>query len=182
MQIDRNILPPLILLTDFGGDYHSYIDAVYDCFHRDFITHKAQFGSHLLRLKFNPLFQDRAYTFYHMTHSGEDENERTPDLRRCERMPWARFSIEQTEVLGLKFWEQERHGKHRVCIWLEVDANDNYFVILDVRDKYVLLWTAFWTDDAYYCRKKEREYQMWKQSITDTLSPDGLIADIQSRT
>lgn len=45
-------------------------------------------------MKVHPEFQDRAYTFYHMTHKGSVENERIPDFRRCERMPWARPTVE----------------------------------------------------------------------------------------
>lgn len=50
-------------------------------------------------MKVHPEFQDRAYTFYHMTHKGNVENERVPDLRRCERMPWAKPTV---EILPLK--------------------------------------------------------------------------------
>ena len=85
-MISLNNLPLIIELNDFGGNYASYIDAVYEIFHNDFIKHKAHFGSHELKMKFNPIFQDRAYTFYHMTHEGEVESERLPDLRRCERI------------------------------------------------------------------------------------------------
>lgn len=55
-------------------------------------------------VKCNPLYQNRAYTFYHITHEGEVENERIPDLRRCECMPWARPVIEHAESWNLKFW------------------------------------------------------------------------------
>ena len=56
-------LPRKIFLEDFGGNYQSYIDAVYEVFKADFILHKTTFGSHQLRLKFNPIFQDRALHF-----------------------------------------------------------------------------------------------------------------------
>ena len=36
-------------------------------------------------------------------------------------MPWARPTVERTEALGLRFWEQsERRNGRRICIWLEV--------------------------------------------------------------
>ena len=68
------------------------------------MLHKAQFGSHRLHLRYHPAFQERPYAFYHMTHKGNIEDERLPDLRRCERMPWARPTVERTEALGLRFW------------------------------------------------------------------------------
>jgi len=87
------VLPELILLETFGGNYSRFIDAVYKVFENDFINHKTIFRGEELRMKWHPVFQDRAYTFYHMTHKGEDEHNREPDLRRCERIPWARQVI-----------------------------------------------------------------------------------------
>lgn len=88
-------------MEEYGGNYQAYIDAIYDVFFRDFIQHKATFGSNKLNLMFKPLQQNRAYAFYHMTHVGEDEDNRLPDFRRCERMPWAGPTIEQAEEMGL---------------------------------------------------------------------------------
>ena len=93
--MDNNIeLPDLILLNDFRGDYHSYIEAVYKIFKLDFVINKTIFRGEELRLKWHPVFQDKAYTFYHITHEGENEENRLPDLRRCERLPWAKPIIE----------------------------------------------------------------------------------------
>jgi len=181
MSVALHILPQIICLEDFGGDYNAYIDAIYRVFRSDFILHKTHFGSNELRLKFKPLFQEKAYTFYHMTHEGNVEDERIPDLRRCERMPWARPTIERTEGLGLRFWEQERKGRHRICIWLDVDTGENYFVILEVRKTYVLLWTAFYGTYTNTVEKKEEEYNQWLASVGRTFAPDELVADIMAR-
>lgn len=149
----------------------------------DFIKHKAVFGSHQLAMKFNPLFQERAYTFYHMTHEGEDEQERTPDLRRCECIPWARPCIENVENWNLKFWRQSRRGsKNRVCIWLESseEVDDDYFIILEVRETYVLLWTAYVATYSNESRKKKKEYEEWKKREGKGINtPDELIEKIQ---
>ena len=183
MAVSREKLPKLIYLEDYKGNYQLFIDAVYAVFEHDFIMHKATFGSHQLKMKYHPAFQERAYTFYHMTHEGSIETERTPDLRRCERMPWARPTIENAEAYGIRFWEQERNGKHRVCIWLDTDDGDNYFVILDVRKTFVLLWTAFYAEQSHQLRKKEKEYLAWKDSIgkDKVMTPDELVKDIMDR-
>lgn len=177
------VLPEKICLNEYGGDYKRYIDVVYAIFERDFIKHKAVFGSHQLAMKFNPLFQERAYTFYHMTHEGEDEQERMPDLRRCECIPWARPCIENAENWNLKFWRQSRRGsKNRVCIWLESseEIDDDYFIILEVRETYVLLWTAYVATYSNEARKKKKEYEEWKKCEgKDINTPDELIEKIQ---
>lgn len=183
MAVAVEKLPKRIYLEEYKGNYQAFIDAVFAVFERDFILHKATFGTHKLRMKFHPKFQERPYTFYHMTHSGDVEEERIPDLRRCECIPWARPVVEKAEDFGLKFWEQERNGKHRICIWLETDEDDNYFVVLDVRKTYVLLWTAFCGGETHSVRKKEKEYLEWKElSCKDKeYTPDELVKDIMDR-
>jgi hypothetical protein len=185
LDMGNNIKLPLkIYLEDYAGNYGKYIDAVYAIFEKDFIKSKAKFGSHPLGMKFNPLFQERAYTFYHMTHEGEDEGNRIPDIRRCECLPWARPAVENAQKWGLKFWRQSRsHSKNRVCIWLESseDVEDDYFIILEVRETYVLLWTAFMAIYSNTTRKKQEEYEKWKNSEGKNINtPDELIELIQS--
>lgn len=179
--MEDRILPRKICLEEYGGDYHRYIDAVYALFEADFIRHKTTFGSHRLNLKFNPLFQGRAYTFYHMTHKGEIETEREPDFRRCECMSWARPTIENVEEWQLKFWRQSRkNSNNRVCICLENENDVDYFVILEVRSTYVLLWTAFVAERSHETTKKMREYKEWKSTEgKDINTPDEMIDFIQ---
>lgn len=158
-------LPELILLEDFNGDYTSFIDAVYEVFENDFIKHKTKFRGETLRMKWHPIFQERAYTFYHMTHKGQDEQDREPDLRRCERMPWARPVIEKCDSWELKIWPQKRKGANRLCIWLELEDEPDYFVIIDVRKDYKLLWTAFVAEYEHEKRKKQKEYEAWLKTL-----------------
>lgn len=180
MSVRLETLPPMIEFNDYG-DWDRYIEVLYDVYKKDFVLHKCKFGANELRLKVHPKFQDRAYTFYHITHSGDVENERTPDLRRCERLPWARPTIENTENYNLKFWEQTRGRNHRVCIWLDVDNGDNYFCILDIRKEYVLMWTAFYAEHSHQVRKKQAEYEKWLEIQDREWTPDSLVADIQNR-
>ncbi len=181
-MVSLNNLPQIIELNEFGGNYTSYIDAVYEIFHQDFIENKAHFGSHELNMKFNPMFQERAYTFYHMTHEGKDEAERLPDLRRCERIGWAKPCVENVEAWNLKFWRQSRrYSENRVCILLDVSDDYDYFVVLEVRETYVLLWTAFISTHSHQTRNKLKEYDAWKNGEGAGINtPDELIAVIQA--
>ncbi|CAL1519896.1 hypothetical protein [Chitinophaga sp. MM2321] len=158
-------LPELLLLNNYGGDYAQYIEAVYEIFKRDFVTNKTKFRGEVLKLKWHPIYQDKAYTFYHITHTGEDEQNRLPDLRRCERMPWTNPTIEKCDTWSLKIWPQQRQGKggikDRLCIWLELQNEPDYIVILEVRDNYKLLWTAFAPQYPHEKRKKQKEYEVW---------------------
>lgn len=179
MSIFKQNLPELIFLNDYGGNFQSYMDAVYAIFERDLLKNRPKFGSYNLSVKHNPLFQQRSYTFYHLTHKGETENERTPDLRRCERIGWLKPTIENVEKWKLKFWEQSRSGKSRVCIQLSVEDDVDYFVILDVRVECVIIWTAFVAEYEHEKRKKEKEYQNWvRENNGKSYSPDILISNI----
>ena len=162
-------LPEMILLEHFSGDFKRFIDAVYMVFQHDFVNHKTRFRGEELRLKWHPVYQDKSYTFYHMTHKGEDEQNREPDLRRCERIPWARPVIEYCDQWNLKIWPQKRKGSNRLCIWLEFEDEPDYFIVLDVRENYKLLWTAFVAEYDHEKRKKQKEYEGW---LKTQKSPD----------
>lgn len=155
------VLPELLLLEDYGGNFERFIQAVYAVFQRDFVKYKTKFRGEELQLKWHPIYQDKAYTFYHMTHKGEDEQNREPDLRRCERMPWAKPVIENCDAWNLKIWPQIRKGSNRLCIWLDLEEEPDYVIILDVRKDYKLLWTAFVLEYEHEKRKKQKEYEEW---------------------
>ena len=181
MNIHRQNLPELIYLNDYNGNFQSYIDAVYKIFERDLIKNCPNFGSYKLSLKKQPFFQQRAYTFYHLTHKGENEIERIPDLRRCERIGWVKPTIENTENWNLKFWEQSRKGKTRICIQLSVEDDVDYFVVLDVRVNCVIIWTAFIAEYEHEKKKKEKEYQNWiRVNGGKKFTPDTIIYKIIS--
>jgi hypothetical protein len=157
-------LPALILLSFYEGDYTKYIAVVYEVFKRDFVLSKPNFRGQQLRLKFHPEYEGKAYTFYHMTHEGEDEQNRTPDLRRCERMPWAKPVIENCDKWQLKVWPQKRGSHNRLCIWLERELEPDYFIILDVRKNYLLPWTAFVAEYEHEKKKKRKEYEEYMKT------------------
>lgn len=153
-------LPDLIL---FNGDWHPYFLVVYKAFCEDFIDYKPSFRGKKLALKRHPLIDGKEYTFYHFSHSGVDENERTPDFRRCERIKYPRKIIENCDNWKLKIWNQDRNGKKRLCIWLELEDNMDYIVILDIRKNYILPWTAFVLEHQHQKNKKLKEYNEYKK-------------------
>ena len=67
MIVPVDELPNKIYLEDYGGNYSQYIDKVYQVFKHDFIDNKPHVEDLVFKLKFNPMYQDNAYTFYHMT-------------------------------------------------------------------------------------------------------------------
>jgi len=163
MQKSELELPELLLLTDYKGVFEDYIEAVYSVFKADFIDAKPSFRGQKLKLKKHPYVDGKEYTFYHLTHKGKIEHKRLPDLRRCERIGWAKPTIEQCDSWNLKVWPQKRTNKKgpadRICIWLELEDDLDYVIILDVRENYILPWTAFVLEYNHEKRKKQKEYE-----------------------
>lgn len=156
-------LPPKLLLEDFNGVFEEFFATVYSVFKRDFVDAKPFFRGKKLNLKKHPYIDGKEYTFYHLTHKGEIEDKRLPDLRRCERIGWAKPAIEQCDCWNLKVWQQKRTNKKRtadrICIWLELENDMDYIIILDIRENYVLPWTAFVLEYSHEKRKKQKEYE-----------------------
>lgn len=161
MSEQEILLPSLMCLEDHGGNWNQFINAIYETFRNDFVISKPVFRGKRLGLKRYPIFQDKEYTFYHMTHTGDVEHDRTPDLRRCERICWAKPVIEKGDKWSLKIWPQIRKGKNRICIWIEFDEEPDYIVILDDRKDFILPWTAFTLNHSHEKRKKNKEYEAY---------------------
>lgn len=152
----RDWLPPLILLSDFGGDWALYEEALYGIFRKDFLETKIYFRGQPLGLKRHPLSGGKEATFWHLTSEGSIEAERIPDLRRCERISWPRPIIEHADDPAVKVWENERNRERRACLWVE---EEDYLVVLALRKGYVLPWTAYMVREEHRKRKLRREHE-----------------------
>lgn len=156
-------LPELIRLEDYGGSWQDYVEAVYDCFCKDFVLSKPTFAGKRFALKRHPELQGKEATFWHVTSEGEEELHRVPDLRRCERIRWLRPMIEATADCEVKSWRNRRKaGEERVVIALQ---DFSFVVILADRGEYVLLWTAYCVEHESQRRRMEKEYEAY---ITST--------------
>jgi hypothetical protein len=154
-------LPPLILMEDYDNHFGTYFHAVYEVFRADFVMTKPVFRGVRLALKRHPIVDGVEYTFYHFTHTGNDEQNRLPDMRRMERMPFPKPIIEDCDVCGLKVWRNKRKGADRICILCE---DERYLVVLDDRGDYILPWTAYYLQYDHELRKKLKEYDEFKKA------------------
>ncbi len=160
---DELNLPPLILLESYKGNFHEYFEAVYEVFKRDFVDSKPNYRGTKLRLKSHPFIDGKEYTFYHFTHDGKTEDDRKPNLRRMERIAWPRPMIDNSENKSLKVWENQRRNKTRILIFHE---GENYLIILEMKKKYILPWTAYYIDYPNRKRKLLAEYEEYLKTKT----------------
>jgi len=149
-------LPGLVLFKDHGGDWHCYLDALYDFFKKDFIDSKPTFEGRRVGLKRHPESQGKEATFWHMISEGNTESDRLPDMRRCERIRWPRPIIEHSRESVVKVWKNIRGREIRICLWLE---SLEYLLVLADRKDYVLPWTAYMVDKPHRRQKLQKEYE-----------------------
>ena len=154
-------LPALVLLEQYEGDWERYIKAVYQYFKTDFIDSKPQFENKNVELKRYPLLNQKEYTFWHCTSEGEKEQERIPDIRRCERIRWPRPIIEHWDDQAIRCWRNKRGSNKRILLWF---YHEDYLVVLAERNKYVLLWTAYPVTYEHTKEKLMKEYENYKNS------------------
>lgn len=166
IKMEEFELPEILELIDFGGDFNSFLNAVYTIFNEDFVRSKPTFEGRRLGLKRHPIVDGREYTFYHMTHHGRTEDDRTPDLRRMERISWPRPMIDDSTHAHLKVWRNVRRGnggrKNRILILHE---EEKYLVVLDDRGDYILPWTAYYLTNNHKMQKHLREYEAYRRSL-----------------
>lgn len=151
-------LPALLLLEDYNGDWKRYFEAVYAAFEQDFVHSKPEFRGKRLGLKRHPEYDGKSATFWHMMSTGEDEAERLPDMRRCERIRWPKPVIGNSTDPVLKVWAEPKGNQRRIFIFLE---EEGYLVILDDRGEYILPWTAYFIEYEHQRRKYNKRWQRY---------------------
>lgn len=148
--------PKLIKSEDFNS-YNEFIESVYLKFKSDFIDDTVKFQGQKIAMKKHPMLSGKEITFWHLISSGNNEENKVPDTKRCEYVPWIKYLI--INYQKYKYWENERVTrkgyKRRICI----ATNDFiYRVILETRPGYTLLWTAYPARNTRDIRKAEKEY------------------------
>jgi hypothetical protein len=153
MSEGKDWLPSLIRLEECDGNWDKYVNAVFAIFYRDFIETQPKFQGKWVRCRRDPIQDGKEAGFWHCVSEGPDEDHRTPDLRRCERIGWVREVIEHAHDTDVDVWTQRKGRDQRIHIWLR----ESYLVVLGERGRYYQLITAFCTDREHTKRKKRQE-------------------------
>ncbi len=138
---DEQDLNPPQLVVFSGGDWETYQEELYAIYCESLRDAALLFRGTKVVLQRKPEYKGKPSSFWHLTSEGEIEAERTPDLRRCERLRWIAWIIQASDSHPeISSWENERRGDRRVVIWLE---KENYAVILAKRNGYYVLKSAY---------------------------------------
>lgn len=159
------INPPELL--PFDGDWERYEERVYEMFLDTFVRAEVRFHGVKVKAQYRPETRGKGYSFWHVVseapHSGNrNEEDRIPDLRRCERIAWIPWAIEHASngAEGFSWWENRRGRDTRVVIWVEAW---DFVVILAKRRDYYLLKTAYCDLKPHRKRTFEKEREaFWR--------------------
>ena len=155
--------PDLIFLEDYNGNFHKYFDEVYGIYREHFLKSNPKFDGLKVTAPRYPEVDGLSRTFYHITHEGEDEQNREPDLRRMERIRFPKFKIESHPHQEILVWEKEKGKDTRIHI---LNLDQCYLLVLNRRKGYLMLWTAFYIEYNHTLRKKLKEYESYKKTKT----------------
>lgn len=141
-------------LFPFHGDWDRYEEELYEIYLETIVRSSLAFGGVPVRSRFEPSTKNKGYSFWHLISEGEQEEERIPDPRRCERIRWVAWLIQNaTSHSDLCWWENKRGNNIHVVIWHE---REEFAVVLAKRPGYFLLKTAYWVK-TYRRKDFERE-------------------------
>lgn len=120
-----------------------------------------------------PESKRKGYGFWHLIseapdQGNRDEDERIPDLRRCERVRWVAWCIQNAHEAGFSWWENERGRETHVVIWAE---EHDFAVVLAKRltqqgPRFYLLKTAYCLR-SHAIRKFTKERDAWRAAQKD---------------
>ena len=156
MTTTESWLPRLVVLDDYGGNWEGYLEAIYTFFKADFLDDWPFYEGDRVTVTREPYYRGLEAGFWHITSEGPIEEERTPDLRRCERIRWPRPVVEHAHDPELKVWTERRKGQTRIHLWVE---SEGYVVVLTKRSGYYVLWTAFLTAEGHQRKKLRRRFE-----------------------
>lgn len=132
---------PLPGLLVFQGDWNLYIEEIYQVYLDEIVNTNITFQGIKISCQYRPPTMGKHFGFWHVISEGDKEDDRIPDLRRCERIHWIAYLVANAESLDeISWWENKRKGNTHVVIWHETE---NFVVILAKRRDYYLLKTAY---------------------------------------
>lgn len=139
-----NAPPDLFPFPRNVDEWEQYLDQIYETYLDTLIRPGLTLWEKPLRARFNPPYKEKHFGFWHLISEGENEEDRTPDPRRCERIAWVRWVIDNADEDGVLCWERAvttRKGlRTRWTLWAR--AYD-FVVVVEERPNYILLITAF---------------------------------------
>ena len=146
--------PDLVSFNAFGGNWTAYEAELHRIFIAEIARARLQFGGIPIGCRRYPEAAGRWASFWHLVQEGRVEDDRTPDLRRCERIRWVRWVIENAAAHAeIDHWKNARGTQVNTLLWFR----EEYLVVLAQRQGYWLLKTAYCTEKSGRIAQLRRE-------------------------
>lgn len=152
------------------ASYKEYEASLYCIYRKDFWSNDLFFQGLKVQVRKSPKIDDYEESFVHFTCKNyENAQNREPDFRRCERLHWIRKFIENyqcksrcvEECGGIKYWEEPYKSTTRFHFLFE---EERFLVVLEKREHYCLLITAFYLEYDHSLQKQLKHYSMYKKA------------------
>jgi hypothetical protein len=157
--------PDLLLFADFGGDWEAYEDELNRVFLAEIARARLLFRGLPVNCRRIPERAGRWAAFWHLVQQGSIEEERVPDLRRCERLRWVPWVIRNSDAHpDIGEWDNTRGTETNRLLWYR----EEYLVILGKRSGYWLLKSAYCTEQSGRIAKLRRERDAFRRASAMT--------------
>jgi hypothetical protein len=132
------MLPELMRMD---GEWDSYEERIYDCFCSTLVDNAPYFRAKRVSCQYDPSSKGKHHCFWHCISEGDVEEDRTPDLRRCERVGWIAWMIENSDTCEEVCVIHQKRGRNdRVVI---LHKEERFAVVLNEGRRNCALVTAF---------------------------------------
>lgn len=162
-------------MIDFNlyREWNKYEEVLYDVFIHDFVYSKPLFEGKPVNIRKHPIVLEREQAFFHITSvdktfNPENPDDRIPDIKRCARIKWVRKIIENYLCNEgccslIKYWRELYKGRERIHLLFE---EVRFLVIVEERETYNLLITAYYIEYDHQLRKKLKKYREYQKQKT----------------
>jgi hypothetical protein len=150
----------LLPYEDYEGSFNEFLEDVYKIYNHDFIKNKPKYLGNSVNIKKYPIFGNKEYNYWHIISEGKIEEERYPDIARCERIKWPAKVIENSTDSSVLVWKNKRGNNIRILIYLSIE---DYLVVLEERSDYILFITAYPVVENHRKRALHKEYEKYKK-------------------
>ena len=149
-------LPPL---EPFDGDWSFYVEKIYKIYLETVVNGKLTVDDYPVKCRFDATSKSKGFGFWHIVQEGPTEEERLPDLRRCERIRWVSWLINQLgKDFRITWWEEKRVNEKCKLLWFE---EEDYVIVLARRKNYWLLKTAYLADKPHKKKQLRRNREIY---------------------
>jgi hypothetical protein len=153
--------PDLVPFNAFGGDWTAYETELHRLFISEIARGQIQFRGVPVNCRRLPETAGRWASFWHLVQEGRVEDDRTPDLRRCERIRWVRWMIENAPIHAeIDEWQNTRGTEVNTLLWYR----EEYLVVMAQRKGFWLLKTAYCTEKRGRVMQLRRERDAFRNA------------------